>query len=219
MSEAKAKLFNLLFASKLNCKTGLICGDNERYIRTWFEVDSNSIGTNMESFAQATASKYTWFPYNHGGKRRKWYGNHLEIVCFEVKTHSMKAEANSAFRNVEFYFKRGITWNRIGSGYHFAARIALSGFVFDDVSPSGFLDENRIYYTLGLMNSPVFKEYLSMFSTNVKTEIGHIQRVPYVESDRLDCAINQDVKQSITYSTKDWDSFETSWDFKKHPMI
>ena len=88
----------------------------------------------------------------------------------------------------EFYFKKGITWNRVGSGVNFAARIACSGFVFDDVSPSGFSKDN-LFYFLAYMNSRVFNDYLRLFSTGFKTEIGHIQKIPYFKISREDVSV------------------------------
>lgn len=108
----------------------------------------------------------------------------------------------------------------MGSGYNFAARVADAGFVFDDVSPSGFVyDKNLYLYILGLMNAKVFKEYLSIFGKNMKTEIGHVQTVPYIAPPKMGEEIDDYVKKNVVYSREDWDSFETSWDFKKHPMI
>ena len=120
-------------------------------------------------------------------------------------------------RNSDFYFKSGITWNRVGSGKKFAAREALEGFVFDDVSPSGFLYDKMYYSILGYMNSKVFQEYLQIFCTALKTEIGHIQKVLYLMSKHE--LTNKVVKNSVDLLKTDWDSYETSWDFKKHPLV
>lgn len=220
VSEKKANLFKTPLEEKLNCKTGLICGNNEKYIRSWSEVNSNRIGYGMLSLSQASTSEYVWFPYNHGGTRRKWYGNHIEVVNLYRNGYTMRQEKASMFRNELYYFREGITWNRIGSAYSFAARASNNGFAFDDVSPSGFVyDLNLFFYILGFMNTVVFRDYLSMFSKNIKTEIGQIQIIPYVDSTKSNEQIDTFVKRNIEYAKADWNSFETSWDFKKHPLI
>ena len=209
--------FTKLLSSSLNCKTGLICGNNDKYIKYWYGVADCNIGFNYSSLFDTSDNIYSWFPYNHGGEKRKWYGSHLEVVYLKNKGQMMSNEKNSMFRNSDFYFRKGITWNRVGSGIKFAARIAKSGFVFDDVSPSGFCNEDEYLSILGYMNSIVFNTYLRLFSNGLKVEIGQISNVPYksISNDKIDFKS----KQCIELEKKDWDSFEISWDFKKHPLI
>jgi len=210
--------FSKLLERALQCKTGLICGNNEKYIRFWYEPNFYRLMFSCNEISQTNSSYYKWFPYNHGGERRKWYGNHNEVVNMADNACGIRSEKNAMLRNSEFYFKKGITWNRIGSGIKFAARIAGVGFVFDDVSPSGFSDENSCNYILGYMNSKVFNEYLRLYCTALKVEIRHISKVPFVgfikESDVCNITTN-----STKIAKSDCDSFETSWDFKKHPLI
>lgn len=201
----------------LDCKTGLICGNNERFIRNWFEVNYCSIGFCCHSLHDTGFAK--WFPYNHGGEKTKWYGGHNEIVFLRKGGAEMKSVPNSMFRNSDYYFKEGITWNRVGSGIKFAARKACSGFVFDDVSPSGFCTNSRYFYLLAFLNTVVFNDYLRLFCTALKVEIGQIGKVPYKYDSLKDILVIPLAKNNIELSRKDWDSFETSWDFKKHPLI
>lgn len=206
--------------SYLNCKTGLICGKNEKYIRMWCEIPYNEIDFSVKAISELPNSEKTWYPYNHGGERRKWYGNHNEVVNMYNNAKQMRSESNSMFRNENYYFKYGITWNRIGSGYNFASRKALAGFAFDDISPSGFSYKDKCYYyILGYMNTKVFNSYLKLFCTKMKTEIGHIQNVPFVENYEYKSVIDKLVKENIALSKADWDSFETSWDFEGHPLV
>jgi len=118
-------------------------------------------------------------------------------------------------RNSDFYFREGITWNRVGNGANFHARIAMAGFVFDDCSPSGFTKD--LYDLLAYLNSPVFDYFLSLFSSGFKTEIGHIQKVAYIKTTNP--RISELCKANISLSKADWDSYEGSWDFKHHPLL
>jgi len=218
VGEDKVKYFVHNMEAVLNCKTGLICGNNEKYIRHWYEVKDDKICLNCMSLGDGSIENVNkWFPYNHGGERRRWYGNHNDVVNLQNSGESIKKEKGAMMRNSDFYFKSGITWNRVGSGKKFAAREALEGFVFDDVSPSGFLYDKMYYSILGYMNSKVFQEYLQIFCTALKTEIGHIQKVLYLMSKHE--LTNKVVKNSVDLLKTDWDSYETSWDFKKHPLV
>lgn len=182
VSENFIKNFSNTMQKKLECKTGLICGNNDKYIKYWFEILFNKINKNINSLEDTQLVIEKWFPYNHGGEKRKWFGGHLEVVNLENNAYKMRQEPNSMLRNSTFYFKKGITWNRVGSGTKFAARLALKGFVFDDVSPSGFTNEDSLYDVLAYMNSIVFNSYLRLFCTALKTEIGHIQKVPFINT-------------------------------------
>ena len=217
LSQNKIKNFGIPISNVLDCKTGLICGNNEKYIRQWFEVNYKSIGFQCESLKNTAGDK--WFPYNHGGEKTKWYGGHNEIVYLNNGASAMQKEKNAMFRNSDFYFREGITWNRVGSGIKFAARKACTGFVFDDVSPSGFCSAQKYYYLLAFLNTVVFNDYLRLFCTALKVEVGQIGKVPY-KYDSLQDDVGKPIsEENVALSKKDWDSFETSWDFKKHPLI
>ena len=207
--------FNHNLGKVFDCKTGLICGNNKKYIRCWFEVVFETVKLDCDSL-EKTISK--WYPYNHGGNKRKWYGEHNDVVLLENNALLMRSEPNAAFRNSEFYFKKGLTWNRVGSGGNFASRVAKKGFVFDDVSPTGFCSEELYYILIAYLNSCVFNKFLSYFCTKLKVEIGQIKKVPYKIINEHN-VINNFAIMNIEVAKKDWDSFETSWDFAKHPLL
>ena len=217
ISKAMIDNFSNLLKERLDCRTGLICGNNEKYIRYWFEPIFLRIGFGYKSCDDTLDCTCRWFPYNHGGDKRRWYGSHFEVVNFKNNGMSIKSEKNSMLRNSSFYFKKGITWNRVGSGVKFAARMASQGFIFDDVSPSGFCNENDYFDILGYMNSKVFNEYLRLFSNGFKVEIGHISSIPY-KGVRLNI-VHTLSENCVSMEKNDWDAFEISWDFKKHPLV
>ena len=198
----------------INCYTGLICGDNSKYIRSWFEVSFLDIDFVAESVQIDIRKKYV--PYNHGGTRIRWYGGHNDVVFFQNNAFAMRHEKNAVFRNESSYFKGGITWNRVSNLNPFIARSAAKHFAFDDVSPTGISEDNL--YTLGFFNSKVFNTYLSLYTGGFKVEIGQIGNVPIVKSKQTDI-VDMLVKNCIDFSHCDWDAFETSWDFKKHPLL
>jgi type II restriction/modification system DNA methylase subunit YeeA len=209
--------FSRRMGSLLNCKTGLICGNNIKYIRTWQEIGFKDIQFSAKSLSDTMDSKYKWYPYNHGGNRIKWYGSHSEVVNLSKEALQISQEPNSLLRNKDFYFRSGITWNRVGNSENFISRIALNGFAFDDVSPTGFCDKEHVITLLAYMNSKVFSYFLSLFSISFKTEIGHIQKVPlFIDFDIIEL---QGARQCIEIQKNNWDSHETSWDFLQTPFV
>ena len=201
----------------MNGRTGLMCGKNDKYIRYWWEPKFNNISFDCCSIEDTINKKVKWFPYNHGGTRVKWYGNHLEVVDFYNQAQNIKNEPNSMLRNSFSYFKKGITWNRVGSGMKFSARIALPGFVFDDVSPLGEISDDKSLYTLAFMNTVVFNDYLRMFCTALKVEIGYIGNVPFIykKCDNIDYLSQSNIELAMN----NWNENEVSYEFKKNPLI
>lgn len=219
LNKSEIRNFTINLDNVIDCKTGLICGNNNKYIRNWNEVNYNSINFDSLSLNDTKYDNKKYYPYNHGGDKTKWFGSHNEVVNLENNAFEMRSESNSMLRNSNFYFKRGITWNRVGSGVKFAARIALEGFVFDDVSPTGFSKEENISYILGYMNSKVFDRYIRLFSTGFKVEIGHIKKMPFIDNKDIKNKVSKLVEECIDISKLNWNSFEFSWDFKRHPLI
>ncbi|NLN42348.1 MAG: BREX-1 system adenine-specific DNA-methyltransferase PglX, partial [Clostridiales bacterium] len=209
------------FNKIIECKTGLVAGNNIKYFRYWHEVKFNKIGFNYSCIERTKLCIHKWYPLNHGGDRRKWYGNHLEVVDLYDNAINIRQEKNSMLRNSQYYFKKGINWNRVGSSVKFAARVSLSGFVFDDVSPTGFPKKDEYYeYCLGFLNSKVFNSLLNIINTGIKTEIGHISRIPiFIPKFTTMSTIKKLSNECIKMTKTDWDSFETSWDFKNHPLL
>lgn len=198
-------------------KTGLVAGDNQKYYRSWYEVIFDKISFNTQSLQQTTEITQRWFPLNHGGDRKKYYGNHVEIVEFYNNAEEIRKEKNSMLRNKEYYFKKGINWNRVGSTVSFAARISEKGFVFDDVSPSCFIEKNDDYlYCLGFMNTKLFNNILNIINTGLKTEIGHMAKLPIIFTDNSDTKnkINKTVLDNIAICKLFWDLEEISWNYK-----
>ena len=194
--------------------TGIICGDNVLFIKSWFEINFKL------SLFQSDSPK--WYPLNHGGKKVKWYGSHNDFVMYENNGEKVRSFPNSMLRNEKYYFKKGLNWNRLNSSY-MAARLTPENFIFEDSSPSGFFNnDNDLKKGLALLNSKVFDSILKIFRPGRKVEKGHIESVPFIfesSSSSSSSGIIGFSDQNIIISKKDWDSRETSWDFAKSPLI
>ena len=200
--------------------------DNDRFLKLWFEVIEKKIKYNAESIEESKISKAKWFPYNKGGSYRKWYGNNEYVVNWENDGKEMKTFAiqkyNSVTRtitNIPFFFKDGITWSAISSG-SISMRNFEKGFIFDSKGSSMFFNsDNDKNYILALMNSNVVNELMKILSPTLDFNVGPISNIPIIRNDDKLKDININIKSNINICKYDWDSFETSWDFEKHPLL
>ncbi len=223
------KVFNIYADSKsLNeyaiTRLGMTTADNDRFVRIWYEV---SILKNMFAADSATtfsASGKKWVPYNKGGKFRKWYGN-LDYVVnwsndgYEIKHFSdEKGRIRSTVPNTEYYFKECATWSKVSSG-SIAFRYRPVGSIFD-VAGACLFSDRELLPLLAFCNSKVVVYILSVLSPTMNFEGSHISSLPIVLLDSENASVvDRKVNECIELSQDDWDSFETSWDFKKHSMI
>lgn len=203
-------------------KVGLQTGENERFLRLWTEVDSGKISFTCTSLTESITSQKKWFPYNKGGDYRKWYGNNDYLVNWENDGNEIRNFADetgyirSRAQNTQFYFKPSITWSKISSG-NIAFRFKSHGHIFDVAGTSIFADNNVLMFLLGFNNSIVALSIANILSPTLNYEVGHIASFPIIK--RNSDKINQKVEENIAFSRIDWDTFETSWDFKCHPLL
>ena len=201
-------------------KVGLQTGENEKYLRYWYEVNKQKIGFGCANSQSAIDSKARWFPCNKGGEFRRWFGNNYLVVDWEFDGKRIKAQKGSYIRNPQFYFKRGMTWSTISSG-KLSMRYSPSGFLFETKGSMCFpLDEKNFSYLLGLLNSNVVQFLLTALSPTLDYHEGPLGKTPTIigktsKSDSVDMLVNK----SVSAAKSDWDSFEISWDFQCHPLL
>lgn len=197
------------------CK-GIDTGDNNLFLRLWFEVEKNKKFTPIGvPVTEVDFETKKWFPYNKGGEFRKWYGNNEYVLNWEFSGQVLRNFKGSNLRNKDCYFRKGITWSTITSGDS-SFRYFDYGFLFDN-GGSCLFAESRLLYIQGLLNSVVSKEMLSIQPT-INNQPGTIGSIPLILSGDIESVENV-VRQNIDISRCDWDSFETSWDFKEHPLV
>lgn len=198
-------------------REGITTGKNDLFLRLWHEISADNF------FAFKEEAK--WFPHSKGGEFRKWYGNNEYVLNWENNGELLrnilknkKSEITPVLRNVNYFFKEGLTWSSISSG-SFAARYRGNKFTFDSKGPSGFPKNNNMSEPiLAFLNSKIVKHYLSVLAPTLDFKIGQICNLPYFIGDEGQF-ITELVQQNISLSKSDWDAFETSWDFTKHPLL
>ena len=194
-------------------RQGLITGDNERFLRYWYEVDYTKIGKK-------------WFTYNKGGNYRKWFGNNDLVVDWENNGYEINNFRNketgklfSRPQNIKYYFREGFTWTALSIGA-FSGRFMPSGEIFDAKGSSGFAPSSKATKNiLGFLNSSVASEFFKVLSPTVDYSAGAVAKIPackeMIDDDVLLVAVNE----CIENSKKDWNSIETSINFSVSPYV
>lgn len=174
--------------------------NNALYVRTWWEVDkTNSM----------------WKAYANGGDFRKWYGDHLDVVNWGKKALDFYSE-HGGLCKLDFWFKNGLTWGAVTSGLN-SYRVKPKEFMFSSASPSIFTKNFEYDYSvLAFLNSKVAAYLSRAINPTLNQNVNDTLNLPYIKDDKESADL---VKQNITLSKSDWDSFETSWDFTRHPLL
>ena len=197
-------------------KQGLSTADNNRFLRLWHEVNYNRIGFNFENSFSASKSGLKWFPFNKGGDFRKWYGNNEYVINWENDGKELREFEKSVIRNPAYYFKESITWTLISSST-FGCRYSEEGFIFDAAGSSLFTKKD-LFYILGFMSSKLSHLFLKIINPTMNFSNGVISKLPFIDNIDQKEKINEIVLNNIRMSKRDWDSFENSWSFGKHPL-
>lgn len=206
-------------------RQGMATTNNNRFLRQWYEVSKQKIGFDFNS-EEETIGIYKWFPYNKGGEFRKWYGNNDYVVNFQNKgkevcdyidSHSA-VDHKGRVINRDKYFKECITWSKVSSG-DIAFRYKPNGFIFDVAGTSIFGDKEKLRWLIAVLNSNVVLNILKGLSPTLNFEVGHISSIPIILDESYNNKIQKLSEENILISKTDWDHFEISWDFKKHPFL
>ena len=202
---------------------GLQTADNGRFLRLWYEVCNQNISFDCTSTEDSLARATRWFPYNKGGDFRKWYGNNDYVVNWENDGYEIKhfvdekGKLRSRPQNTGYYFKECASWSLISSSST-AFRYKPNGFIFD-VSGMSFFSTKDLLYYLGFCNTKIAYSVLKIIAPTINFQAGDIAKLPIIFDKSKLSEITNLVKNSINISEIEWDSFETSWDFKVHPLV
>ncbi|MCT0056289.1 BREX-1 system adenine-specific DNA-methyltransferase PglX [Lactococcus cremoris] len=187
-----------------------VTGNNQKYVKYFWEIDNDLI-TNKDG----------WIFYAKGGGYRKWWGNLLNVVNWKPETRDIYQKGDgkhaSQIINQKYWYKKGITWGLITSSAP-SFRIMPEGATFDKGGSTVIIEDEKIYkYSLGLLNSKVYKNLVALLNPTLNFQVKDIRALP-LQLNRYDEIIPK-VNSNINISKEDWDSFETSWEFEKHPLI
>ena len=194
---------------------GIITGNNDKFLRFWHEVSIDKIAFDKNSFNEIDLNSKYWIPYNKGGKFRKWYGNQEYIVYWKYGSKD-KTRGKASFS--DFYLKEYVSWSYITSST-LSTRYFPNGFLWD-VAGSGMFDKGDfLKYLQALLTSKVGITFLKIINPTLNFQVENILQVPIIYNESFKQEVDKLVTQNIDISKLDWDSFETSWNFIKHPFL
>ena len=194
--------------------TGMTIGDNNKYLRLWYEISFDRLALYQDDMKNIDINKTNWIPYSKGGERRNWYGNYDYVVNWKEKANFNRSKTTLQ----HLYLREALTWPFITSG-DFSCRLLPKGFLWDVAgSPCFFEKEEDELYALGFLGSKVANYILKVVNPTINVQAIDIAQLPLIEIAEKNEVIDT-VKKCIETSKEDWDSFETSWDFKKCPLI
>lgn len=200
-------------------KQGIATADNNRFLREWYEVNVEKILFDCSTHEESKTSPAKWYPYNKGGEFRKWYGNNDYVVNWQYDRAELRNFKKSVIRNPNFYFMPCFSWSLISSSVA-AFRYKPKGHIFDVAGMSCFSND-KLHYLLALCNSSCAMKVLEVIAPTINYQCGDIANIPVIipDSDEVENHVKELVKDNIDSCKTDWDYYEVSWDFEKHPLL
>ena len=197
-------------------RSGLVTRNNDLFLKLWYEVDYGNIDFECDLICY----EKQWYPHIKGGAYRKWYGNYEYVVNWKNNGSDIRYATRNAnggsIVSQEYYFHCGLSWSLSTFSTSFSMRVLPKGFIFNVEAPAIF-DVPQENYIHSLLNTKVGKIILDILSDDVHYKTKDVGNMPYKFQENA--IIDEKTKQNILLSKTDWDSFETSWDFVKHPLI
>ena len=220
VSKKTANIFNKypILKNYAEGSVGIQTGDNNKFIRDWWEVIYYKIKFNCKNVKDTYLAK--WFPYNKGGDYRKWYGNDLTVIDWKNDGRDIKDTSEKSGHHYQEYsdnlkFRSMITWTRISSNTP-SFRYKNSGYLSDMAGFSIYPDSKNIMEILGLCNSKVSLYFLEFLSPTINYMLGQVLSLVFIKSNKIPTEL---IENNVKISKQDWDAFETSWDFQKSPFL
>lgn len=224
VSENMLRVFdNKRISDYSNVTNGLFTCNNKKFLRMWYEIESTTFKTDCKSKDESLNISAKWYPYNKGGYFRRWYGNQDYVVNFkhfgfEISKYRKENGQSASFPGQDFYFSESLSWSLVSSS-NFGIRYYPPGFVFDIAGSSIFPDnKSDYYYQLAFLTSVVAFNCLNLTNPTINYQAGDIKNLPLKHIDN-DSFIENITSENINISKQDWDSYETSWNFKRNPLV
>ena len=205
-------------------RVGAITGNNEKFIRNWWEVKREDICDTIKSYKESEHCESKWYPYNKGGTSKAWYGNRELVVFFRHGGEDIikNAKETGCFYFLgaqDVFFKQGITWNGLASSRN-TFRFSPTGTLFDSnkgpmLFPQTIADT---YYLLGLFNSKVAQKYLNILNPSISLQAGDFEKLPILISEKRD-QVEHLAKECVELAKHAWDEQEISMDFQSCPLL
>ena len=201
---------------------GIITGDNSRFLRLWTEVSHRNINFYAKNVHEAKISPMKWYPCRKGGAARRWFGNNEYVINWKHNGFEIINCAKTEGRNCQDYadeykFRPSVSWTSISMSkptFRFG-----ENDLAESAGMSYFVGSDKLLYVIGFLNTKIAFNLLLILSPTMNYTAGAINGLPIIIKDSLVNTVNSIVYTNISCSRADWDAFETSWDFSRHPLI
>ncbi|WP_028517405.1 Eco57I restriction-modification methylase domain-containing protein [Ruminococcus flavefaciens] len=197
-------------------RKGNSTSDNERFLRLWHEVDKSKMNLNCQHIDRAETREKRWFPYNKGGGYRKWYGFNDYLIDWYDDASEMRSIPTAVIANYKYFTMPGLTWSTLTSG-KFSIRQFGEGYIFDNGGCCIFELGDKKNYICALLNSKVFAYIFGQLNPTLNFQSGEVAKFPFVF--KKSAAVDKLAEECTAISKSEYDSFETSRDFKRHPLV
>ncbi|HHT38033.1 MAG TPA: BREX-1 system adenine-specific DNA-methyltransferase PglX, partial [Mollicutes bacterium] len=187
-------------------RKGMFTGNNNYFLKKWYEINNNTVGNNFKF-------------YNKGGGYRKWYGNNDTVIRWHNDGYEVKNFKGSGGINESYFYKKCLTWNLVSSTTPFCCRALDENFVMGDAGPVCLINDDNYNYILGFINTNICNYFMNVLNPTLNIPPGVVGKLPIKNSNLYKNRIDEIVSQNIIIAKVDWNSFETSFDFKIHPIL
>lgn len=198
-------------------KVGLQTGNNDKFLHFWYEINKENMGINCCNMQEALNTGRKWFPHNKGGAYRKWYGNKEYVVDWQNNGQNIRNNKGAVIRNPNMYFKECLAWTDLTIADP-SFRYCDRGCINDVAGPAVFEFGNLRWQLCGLLNSSVVARILHTTSPTMHYTVGKVAEIPCLFSEETEY-IEHSVQRIVNISKNDWDSYETSWEFERLPIL
>lgn len=198
---------------------GMSTGNNDVCLKLWFEINRRKICFDASSLEEFDSSNCKFAPYKKGGSFRLWYGNNDYVIAYDKKSRQIM-ESLPGYRSSStgFFFKPSINWSDVSTSA-FGMRVSPRGFAFDGRGASMFCNNDVMMYIAALLASKFTTYILNILNPTLTFNIENVAAIPVIIDKNKKKQIEFTAADNIRLSKTDWDSFETSWDFTRHPFI
>lgn len=200
-------------------RRGLQTGNSERFIRKWYEVSTTNAALQIDD--KTTQQTAKWFLFNSGGAFRRWYGNIIDVVNWENNGREIKSTGKAIIPSEERYFDELVSWNKISSG-QMSVRYQPNGIIPGDASPflhSLAQDHEIILYVMAMLNSKIAAAIVEILSPTLNFEVGNIAEIPVAIDAETREVVIPIVDACVRLARNEWNDYETSWNFKRNPLV
>ena len=198
-------------------RQGAATGDNQSFVRTWWEVIASATAYGCISAEAVWESGRKWVPFVKGGVFRKWYGNNGHVLAYDQPSYNKLKDMGNHLPSRSFYFKPSISWSAIASG-NLSLRYQPQGSVFSNAGMCIFGGDTTLSIVQAFLNSCVVNPIAEIVSPTLHYEKGQVALYPFIDPRKETPSIERIVADNRLLAKQDWDSFETSWDFEWHPL-